>query len=69
MALRCPICGKEVPPRPGNAAWPFCCERCRLLDLGQWIDEDYRVPAENQEHDETGSGEPSTVGGDGDRDR
>ncbi len=56
-----------MPPRPGNAAWPLCSERCRLIDLGKWIDEDYRVPAENQEQDENGSGGPPTVGRDRDR--
>jgi endogenous inhibitor of DNA gyrase (YacG/DUF329 family) len=30
-----------------DPAWrPFCSERCRLLDLGRWIDGDYRVPGE-----------------------
>jgi len=29
------------------AAWrPFCSERCRLLDLGNWVGERYRVPGE-----------------------
>ena len=26
---------------------PFCSERCKLLDLGNWVDEKYRVPDEN----------------------
>jgi endogenous inhibitor of DNA gyrase (YacG/DUF329 family) len=26
--------------------WPFCCERCKLLDLGRWLDGDYRVASE-----------------------
>jgi endogenous inhibitor of DNA gyrase (YacG/DUF329 family) len=29
-----------------NAAFfPFCSERCRLIDLGAWLDEDYRLPS------------------------
>ena len=41
----CPICGKPSPPRAaGNRAFPFCSPRCKLLDLGKWLDEDYRVP-------------------------
>jgi uncharacterized protein len=33
--------------RPASPDWrPFCSERCRLLDLGRWLDEEYRVPAE-----------------------
>lgn len=31
---------------------PFCCEKCRLIDLGQWLDESYRVPAEKMTEDE-----------------
>jgi endogenous inhibitor of DNA gyrase (YacG/DUF329 family) len=46
MTERCPICGKEAPPRPGNLAAPFCSERCRLVDLGRWLSEEYRIPAE-----------------------
>jgi endogenous inhibitor of DNA gyrase (YacG/DUF329 family) len=30
-----------------DPAWrPFCSERCRLLDLGRWLDGDYRIPGE-----------------------
>jgi len=43
---RCPICGDRVPPRPANRAWPFCTDRCRLLDLGKWLGEGYRIPGE-----------------------
>lgn len=42
--LKCPICRKEVPF--GAPEMPFCSERCRLIDLGKWADEEYRIPAE-----------------------
>jgi len=29
---------------PDNAWRPFCSERCRLIDLGNWAAENYRVP-------------------------
>jgi uncharacterized protein len=45
---RCPICGKEVAPRKDNAAFPFCCSRCKQVDLGKWLDEQYRVPTDEQ---------------------
>jgi len=32
--MRCPICKKEV--AFGDAHMPFCGERCRLIDLGNW---------------------------------
>jgi hypothetical protein len=42
--LTCPICGKPAGRLPENRAFPFCGPRCRLLDLGKWLSEDYRVP-------------------------
>jgi uncharacterized protein len=42
--IRCPICGRPAAPRPGNRAYPFCSDRCRLIDLGNWLGEAYRVP-------------------------
>ena len=43
-SLPCPICGKPAAPRGANRAFPFCSPRCKLLDLGKWLDEGYRVP-------------------------
>jgi hypothetical protein len=46
--VNCPQCGKPVPWSTENRYRPFCSERCRLIDLGQWASESYRVPvAEN----------------------
>ncbi|MBZ5579918.1 MAG: DNA gyrase inhibitor YacG [Acidobacteriia bacterium] len=39
--IRCPICKKEV--APGSAHAPFCSERCRLIDLGNWASEKYVI--------------------------
>jgi len=49
----CPHCHKPAAPRPENRAFPFCCERCRTIDLGAWLAEDYRVavPPEQTERD------------------
>jgi endogenous inhibitor of DNA gyrase (YacG/DUF329 family) len=41
--MKCPICKKEV--KLGDKEMPFCSERCRLIDLGKWADEEYRIPA------------------------
>ncbi|MGH7819403.1 MAG: DNA gyrase inhibitor YacG [Candidatus Binatia bacterium] len=43
MRVRCPICRREV-AWEGNAWRPFCSERCKLVDLGNWVTERYRVP-------------------------
>ncbi len=42
--MACPICKKPVPARAENPAFPFCSNRCKLLDLGKWLGEEYRVP-------------------------
>jgi endogenous inhibitor of DNA gyrase (YacG/DUF329 family) len=44
----CPTCGKQVEYN-GNEFRPFCSERCKLLDLGAWADEEYLLPAESAE--------------------
>ena len=38
------MCKKPVAPRAANRAYPFCSDRCKLLDLGKWLGEEYRVP-------------------------
>ncbi len=44
MAAVCPTCGKPAAPRPGNRSAPFCSPRCRQVDLGKWLGEEYRLP-------------------------
>lgn len=39
---RCPICRKPVDSEK-NPDFPFCSERCRLLDLGNWASEKYKI--------------------------
>jgi endogenous inhibitor of DNA gyrase (YacG/DUF329 family) len=52
MKLKCPICKKEV--RLGDPDFPFCGERCRIIDLGNWSAERYRIssPADPQTSEE-----------------
>lgn len=45
-AKRCAICAKAVDPAKENPAFPFCSSRCKLLDLGNWLDGRYAVPGE-----------------------
>jgi endogenous inhibitor of DNA gyrase (YacG/DUF329 family) len=52
--VACPTCGKAVAWRPDNVWRPFCSERCKLIDLGQWADEKFKIPvAEVDGLDET----------------
>ena len=44
--IRCPTCG--VPFESKNStALPFCCLRCKQVDLGRWLNEEYGVPSES----------------------
>ncbi len=45
LQLQCPICANAC-EWEGNRWRPFCSERCRLIDLGAWIDEEYTVGQE-----------------------
>ena len=44
--VRCPMCGKKVKfddkqKLPLN--FPFCSKRCKLIDLGKWLNEEYTI--------------------------
>ena len=43
IKLRCPICKKPV--KSADADFPFCSERCRLIDLGKWASGAYVIPS------------------------
>lgn len=47
--VSCPICGAAVAWTAENRWRPFCSERCKLIDLGQWATEKYRVPVVEQD--------------------
>jgi hypothetical protein len=42
-SVSCPTCGKPVAWVPESRFRPFCCERCRNIDLGAWANEEYKV--------------------------
>ena len=43
--IKCPQCRKET-ELAGNPFRPFCSERCKMIDLGTWASEGYRIPGE-----------------------
>ena len=51
-SVPCPACGKPALFAPANPYRPFCCERCRLTDLGAWASEAYRIPAKPDDDDD-----------------
>lgn len=48
-APRCPICRKAV--GPAATAFPFCCRRCQVVDLGRWLGGEYRIEVPIEETD------------------
>lgn len=52
--FRCPTCQKPVqPPAAGTPIgnFPFCSDRCKLIDLGRWLDGKYQIPVVETDDD------------------
>lgn len=59
MKHKCPICHKTIKPASQEKDkvkdfYPFCSERCKLVDLGAWFDSDYKIlsPQKSRESDQ-----------------
>ena len=55
--IKCRQCGKillyeQISDLP---SFPFCCKRCKLLDLGAWIEEEHRIPTGEETDGDTDS--------------
>ena len=56
MKVRCPICQKQA--KLGSEDFPFCSDRCRTIDLGNWASEKYVISTpiqpsqQDSEHEE-----------------
>lgn len=44
--VHCPTCGNPVEWSEASPYRPFCSRRCRLIDLGEWLEERHRIPGE-----------------------
>ena len=49
--VSCPHCKKES-QKEGNSYWPFCSERCKIMDLGKWASGQYAIPGEPVQKEE-----------------
>lgn len=47
----CPSCRADSKPPAANPFFPFCSERCKLIDLGAWASGSYRIAAANDASD------------------
>jgi uncharacterized protein len=64
MKFRCPICRKPTDSE-ASSDFPFCSERCRLLDLGNWSSEKYVISNpvfDEAEEEDSRPGEPDDLG-------
>ena len=48
VKIICPIC-KNITTWEENPWRPFCSERCKLIDLGKWVSEEYKIPIKSEE--------------------
>ena len=44
--VKCPTCQKQVEWNSTSTYRPFCSDRCRLIDLGEWASEKHAIPDE-----------------------
>jgi len=58
--VKCPSCGKEVLWDTAARWRPFCSERCKLIDLGEWASESHRIPGQAvpSQHDDKSGHQP-----------
>jgi endogenous inhibitor of DNA gyrase (YacG/DUF329 family) len=57
--MQCPICHKSIDESAASAprkTFPFCSERCKLIDLGRWLGGQYQIPVEVPSDDESFDG-------------
>ena len=61
---RCPVCSKsfEAASLDEMPSFPFCSERCRLIDLGRWVDGAYVIPGAESETPPKPEGVPEDEG-------
>ncbi|MEX0451208.1 DNA gyrase inhibitor YacG [Spiribacter sp. 218] len=56
--VSCPQCGTPVLWTASSTYRPFCSRRCRLVDLGEWLDEGHRIPGEPADPPPPGDNDP-----------
>jgi hypothetical protein len=53
IEVRCPNCDRTVVWSPESQWKPFCSERCKLIDLGAWFEEERAIPGDQPAHQAT----------------
>lgn len=47
MLVKCPTCQKSIEWTESSTFRPFCSDRCRIIDLGDWASEKHAIPDES----------------------
>jgi endogenous inhibitor of DNA gyrase (YacG/DUF329 family) len=55
VIVKCPTCDKAVAWVTSSKFRPFCSDRCRLIDLGEWADGKRYIPSDADHDDVTAS--------------
>jgi len=64
MKYRCPVCQKAVKGLTQEKSeesrfFPFCSRRCKLIDLGAWLDAEYKIESSPESQDSGGESDAS----------
>jgi endogenous inhibitor of DNA gyrase (YacG/DUF329 family) len=60
--VKCPICQKPVPWTEDQKFRPFCSERCKLIDLGEWASGSYAIPSDSSDAESPDGGSEDEAG-------
>ncbi len=58
---RCPSCDMLVDQEADKRQLPFCSERCRLIDLGRWLNEEHTLPCDSEDEESDVAQSPSSA--------
>ena len=50
MKVKCPTCKKDVVWSAEAKDRPFCSERCKMIDLGDWASEKHAIAGEDVQY-------------------
>jgi len=66
MKHRCPICNKIVKVSLTDKSeeakfFPFCSMRCKFIDLGAWLDTEYKIVSSSESEESGGSSDTELI--------
>jgi len=70
MEHKCPVCHKTVEVSNKKQSeeakfYPFCSRRCKLIDLGAWLDAEYKIVSDSESQESAGPSDTSPASSNG----